>query len=421
MVDVGNFPSRELRSCRGIDHRAGIDTLLNSCHQGERLERRAGLPARTARTGGHVDLRGVVVLASDERLDVAVVGVDRHHGDLVVVAGRLLLLARSRLGGLLHGDVKRGVDLQPALEKLVFGVRVLAVGVGQLVAYVAREVRIRLDSRGRRLGRIEHEGLGLSGVVLFLSDDTVREHAVEHHVAALRAVLGIVDRVVVRWRLGNAHKRRRLRNGELACVLREVALRCRLDAIGARTVVDRVQIHEQDVVFGVLLLKLDRDIRLANLTFDRDVVHLRRENRVAHELLRDGRCAFQVATHEVVHQGAADAPRVDRTMGVEALVLRSNRALEHVVADLADFDRVAVLQLEFREHRLAVARVHDRRLRGVVRVGALVIREIGQPRRADRPDAPAKRDDEHEDNRHDGDHRRRRMLLLDVGPAFNRT
>ena len=173
VVDVGNFPSRELRSCRGIDHRAGIDALLDSCHQGERLERRAGLPARTARTGGHVDLRGIVVLAADKRLNVTVVGIDRHHGDLVVVAGRLLLLARSRLGCLLHGDVKRGVYLQPALEKLVFGVRVLAVGVGQLVAHVACEVRIRLDSRGRRLGRIEHEGLGLGGVVLFLSDDAV--------------------------------------------------------------------------------------------------------------------------------------------------------------------------------------------------------------------------------------------------------
>ena len=46
----------------------------------------------------------------------------------------------------------------------------------------------------------------------------------------------------------------------------------------------------------------------------------------------------------------------------------------HVQLNLADFDRVAVLQLEFREHRLAVARVHDRRLRGVVRVGALIIR-----------------------------------------------
>ena len=148
VVDVGNFPSGELRSCRGIDHRAGIDALLDSCHQGERLERRTCLPARTARTGGHVDLRGIVVLAADERLDAAVVGIDRHHGDLVVVAGRLLLLARSRLGCLLHGDVKRGVYLQPALEKLVFGVRVLAVGVGQLVAHVAREVRIRLDSRG---------------------------------------------------------------------------------------------------------------------------------------------------------------------------------------------------------------------------------------------------------------------------------
>ena len=105
-------------------------------------------PGRPACTSGHVDLRGVVVLAADKRLDVAVVGIDRHHRNLVVVARRLLLLARSRLGGLLHGNVKRGVYLQPALEKLVFGVRVLAVGVGQLVAHVAREVRIRLDSRG---------------------------------------------------------------------------------------------------------------------------------------------------------------------------------------------------------------------------------------------------------------------------------
>ena len=148
VVDVGNFPSRELRSRGSINHSVRVDALFDGCHQSERLERGAGLPARTARTSGHVDLRGIVVLAADERPDVAVVGIDRHHGDLVVVAGRLLLLARSRLGCLLHGNVKRGVYLQPALEKLVFGVRVLAVGVGQLIAHVAREVRIRLDSRG---------------------------------------------------------------------------------------------------------------------------------------------------------------------------------------------------------------------------------------------------------------------------------
>ena len=148
VVDVGNFPSGELRSCRSVDHGIGVDTLLDSCHQGERLERRTCLPARPACTGSHINLRGVVILAADKRLNVTAVGIDCHHRNLVVIARRLLLLARSRLGCLLHGDVKRGVYLQPALEKLVFGVRVLAVGVGQLVAHVAREVRIRLDSRG---------------------------------------------------------------------------------------------------------------------------------------------------------------------------------------------------------------------------------------------------------------------------------
>ena len=148
MVDVGNFPSRELRSRGSVDHGVRVDALLDGCHQSERLERGARLPARPACAGGHVNLRGVVILAADKRLDVTVVGIDCHHRNLVVVARRLFLLARSRLGCLLHGNVKRGVYLQPALEKLIFGIGVLAVGVGQLVAHVAREVRIRLDSRG---------------------------------------------------------------------------------------------------------------------------------------------------------------------------------------------------------------------------------------------------------------------------------
>ena len=160
---------------------------------------------------------------------------------------------------------------QSALEQLIRRVRVI---VDQRIADIAREIRVLVDAVSANLGSVQLNGHRHSSIVFFLGDVTVGEHAVEHQVATLEAVVRMVDGVVVRRRLGNARKRRRLDQRQIGSVLREVALRRRLDAVGTRAVVDGVQVHAQDVFFGVGLLHLQRQVHLAHLALDGDVVHL---------------------------------------------------------------------------------------------------------------------------------------------------
>lgn len=216
-------------------------------------------------------------------------------GHLEGIAGLLFLFGRSLFGGGLGLDIQRRDHLQPALEQLGGGIGVLALGVGQLVAHVAREVGVGQNARHGGLGGVQLDGLGLHRVGLLRRDNPVGHHAVEHGVAALQAVVRIIDGVIVGGRLGNAHERGRLVQREVLRVLGEVALGGGLDTVGTGTVVDSVQVHEQDLVFGVLLFQLLGNVHLADLALEGDVAHLVGKNRVAHELLSDGGGALQLA------------------------------------------------------------------------------------------------------------------------------
>ena len=180
-------------------------------------------------------------------------------------------------------DIKGGDNGQPALEHIELGVL-----VGKHVFDVAGEIRVLLNAIRRRYGGIEHKILGFCGVVLFLSDIAVRQHAIEDQITARIAIVRIIDGVVIGRRLGDADKRCRFRQRQISCIFREISLGSRLDTISTRTVIHGVQVHEEDVVFRVHLLDFDGKVHLADLALKRDIVHLVGEHRVAHELLRDG-------------------------------------------------------------------------------------------------------------------------------------
>lgn len=93
-------------------------------------------------------------------------------------------------------------------------------------------------------------------------------------------------------------------------------------------------------------------------------------------------------------------------MGVEALVLGGDGALQHVLANLVESHRVAILQLELGEQRRAVRCVNHGWLRRVVSVGVLVVGQILQPGVAQRHHAEhARREkgDEHAQHRQNDD------------------
>ena len=108
----------------------------------------------------------------------------------------------------------------------------------------------------------------------------------------------------------------------------EEGLRGGLDAIGATTVVDRVEVVAQDLLLGLLPVDLDGHDGLLELAGvgagGVDVV-------VLHVLLRQGRGALGVASAQVVDQGARDALGVDALVGVEGAVLRGHHRVTHIV------------------------------------------------------------------------------------------
>ena len=209
----------------------------------------------------------------------------------------------------------------------------------------------------------------------------ILEHPIKHGVSTRQAVFRIVDRVVVRRRLRDSDKRSGLGESQIRRILREIALRCSLNAIGAGTVVHGVEIHKQDFVLAVVLLDFNRQVDLSDLALERYIVHFVSKNRVSNELLRDGGCTLAAGTGQRNDRGTTNADDVEAAVLVEALVLGGNRSLKHVRADLVKLDRIAILYLEASELGLFVRSENGRRHRGVQlrNVRDVVILEIADP------------------------------------------
>ena len=389
---------------RAVDVGARRDAFLNGGEQGEGLEGRTGLALCLS---CQVVLVFLVAAAANQGTDVARVGVDRHHGDLLRRGERLLLLLSGFLGGLLNVGIERGDNGQAAAIHLGGGVL-----VEQLITHVATEILVLVQAvvGGRGFGGFEVKILGLSGVMLFLGDVAVGEHTVQNQVATLLAVLGVVDGIVVGGRLGNADERCRLGKRQLAGVLGIVLLRCGLNAVGALAVVDGVQIHQQNLVFGVGFLKAQGDVGLADLTLEALLLHLVGQNGVADELLGDGGGALGAGTRQVDHDRAGNAHRVDSVVLVEALVLSCNRALKHVIADLLHGYRVAVFHVELSKQGFAIAGVNLGFAGIVVIGGVLVIGQVLQPRRAHGVHRAGATDKQHKASNQKNDAVPKRML-----------
>ena len=151
----------------------------------------------------------------------------------------------------------------------------------------------------------------------------------------------------------------------------EIVSRCCFNAVTAIAVVDRVQVHQQDLVLAVFLLKLGRQLGFANLALDRDVVRFLREHGVAHQLHGDGGSALAATAKQVVREGSRDARQIDAVVLVEADIFGIDGCLFDQVAYLVAFDRVPFLQLELRQFRRPVGRIHDRLACGVCELGVI--------------------------------------------------
>ena len=300
------------------------------------------------------------------------VGVDAHHAGrnlVCVVAGQKLL--NGVFCSVLVVGANRGIHRQAALED-----GVLVKFLKQQALHVIGEVGVGPDI-GLELARVEVERLLNGPVVFLLGNVAFLQHELEHVVAALDGCLGVDRGVVVRRRLWKAHEQRGLGQVQVNRVLIEIGDARGLDAIGARAIIDRIEIHEQYLVFGVHFLQLKGYVGFAHLTAQRTVELLVGKHGVAHELLGD-RGAALAAAQKLRVNGAHDALGVDAVVLVEAAVFRVDRALDHVGADLVIRYRPAVLQVVLGQ-LVAFGVVDARGLGHEVSVGRAIVGQLLEP------------------------------------------
>ena len=188
-------------------------------------------------------------------------------------------------------------------------------------------------------------------------------HVREHLVAARQSSFGIEDRVVVRGRLRQTGEQRRLLQSQLPDRFVEVDPRRGQHPDRGRAV-DRpvgggVEVFAEDVLLGMLLFVLQRQLRLLDLALQ---VALRiGDAEVAHQLHRDRRAALHdLARLEVGDQRPQAALVVDPVVLEEALILDRHRRVLEADRDAVPRHRGACLVGGDVAESAAVAGIEDR-------------------------------------------------------------
>ncbi len=178
---------------------------------------------------------------------------------------------------------------------------------------------------------VQHDGQHAERVALRRVEGSGRLHALQHEVAARQGVLGVAHGRVARGGVHHAHEHGRLLDVEFVGFLIKEGVGRRLDAVGVRSVLHRVEVHGGDLLLRVVVFEFEgRDPLLefrehqlagagdASATSDR----VAREE-VLGQLLRDGRAAAlrRVAQRDGLHAHAHQRRQVDARVAAEARIL----------------------------------------------------------------------------------------------------
>jgi hypothetical protein len=236
----------------------------------------------------------------------------------------------------LHVEIEARIDAKTLLVELATEAAV------ELLADPLDVVRRDLTRLGA--GReLERERLGEAGVGV--AQPAVATHQLDHRVAPLNGELGVLAGVVACRSLGKRGEDRRLGNGDIACRLAEVALRSRLDAVGAAAEVDLVEVELEDLVLAVAGLDRTRDLHFLQLADERLLARDAVGKDVARELHGDRREPLhELAGDHVANAGPEDAAPIDTGVFVEALVLGDDERVAEVLRDVAELDEGAALE-----------------------------------------------------------------------------
>ena len=367
IVDHGRRRDHAGVNGRGIDGKrldcraagAGIDGIAPF--------KRAAALAHTAGKRHHI-ARGVVD--------------DRHAGlKLLALGGGVVQIAAVAVDpfhDLLDLGIDRTVDLIAAgVEHVLGNVR----AVSELLHQIADDIVEDLLDKVGIIGRVHRADLGFpaGGNIILVPDKhqlfvqrllilrivqiAQLVHLVEHGLLALLVLLAVglpaVERalaggVVQGGILRDADDGRALRDGQVADVLSEVDLGRRLNAAGAVTEIDQIQIKLQHLFTGIVLRKAKRAEDLQHLAPDRHLVVARE---VLDDLLRDrGAAAGRVAAAQHVENGARRALPVHAVVLKEPLVLNGNQRLPDMVGNILKIHQRAVFQTVDLRQLLPLAR-----------------------------------------------------------------
>ena len=346
MAVVLRLPALELDRLV-VAHRVGGEPALERGEIDERLERRAGLALRRDRA---VELALGVVLAADQRAHRAL---RRHRDQRALLDVELLALLRQHVDQrFLRRRLQRRIDRGLDHDVLVEPADQLVDRVHHPVGHVVDRAAGRRVDDARRMRQRDLDGARIGEAVV--------GHRGEHELRPLLGAVEVLGRREPRRRLDQAGEQRGLGQRHALRRLAEVALRRRLDAVGAGAEIDAVEIELEDLLLGELVLEPDRQHHLLQLARHRALL---RQEEVLGQLLGDGRAALRdAASQHVGDHGAHEAERVDAVVRVEPPVLDRQERLRQVGRHLLERDRGAAHLAAVGEHA-AVERddLHRRR------------------------------------------------------------
>ena len=166
-------------------------------------------------------------------------------------------------------------------------------------------------------------------LILFTGDELVLVHAPEHIVCPVighRSVIPVFalpgiqvpPRVIVIGIIGGAGQDRAFPQGQFPKVFTEVTLGSHLHAVVILPQVDRVQIALQDLILGIPVFQLQRQVSLLDFPL---VALFRRKQRVFDQLLGDCGTALCPGRSQVGNKGADDTLQVYAAVGIETRIL----------------------------------------------------------------------------------------------------
>ena len=315
-----------------IDDAVRRGTFFQGIQIDKRFERRTRLPFRH---DGTVEL--VRPASADHGLDVARLRIDGDDGRLRLLQLVVVRVIRGRQGGcffsgLLHVRIQGGIDLES-----LFIHRVRTEFVDQDLDAVIDEVAL---GTGIRVEALIGQLLSIRFFVLFRRYEIVFLHLAEDRFLSFLGCLRVGEGVEIVRALGDAGDHGRFSQVEVFHVFPEVRVGRRFHTVGTLTEINLIHVHFEDFLLCVLLLDLEGNECLMDLTGQRAFLG---QKIVLGQLLGDRTAALDFAVADIRVDGTPDSFEVDPAVMVKTDVFGGKKRILQILRHFVNGDRDTVL------------------------------------------------------------------------------